>query len=144
MTSLVIEGCWALFTDGANIAEKGLWSWAPRGKRDGVAAPPRPATRTFGGGDVENGPRSRRYGFDYKACISVVNSAAGGLTVAAVLKFADAVLKGYATAISVILTGLFSMLFFGTTLSVEYALGMVNVFAAIVLYNVRNLDANAW
>ena len=71
------------------------------------------ATRTFGGGDVENGPRSRRYGFDYKACISVVNSAAGGLTVAAVLKFADAVLKGYATAISVILTGLFSMLFFG-------------------------------
>ena len=66
------------------------------------------------------------------------------MTVAAVLKFADAVLKGYATAISVILTGLFSMLFFGTTLSVEYALGMVNVFAAIVLYNVRNLDANAW
>lgn len=83
-------------------------------------------------------------GFDYKACISVFNSAAGGLTVAAVLKHADAVLKGYATAVSVVLTGLLSMLFFGTTLSVEYALGMVNVFAAIVLYNVRDLDAHAW
>jgi UDP-sugar transporter A1/2/3 len=83
-------------------------------------------------------------GFDYKACISVFNSAAGGLTVAAVLKYADAVLKGYATAVSVVLTGLLSMLFFGTTLSVEYALGMVNVFAAIVLYNVRDLDAHAW
>ena len=35
------------------------------------------------------------YGFDYKACIAAVNSAAGGLTVAAVLKYADAVLKGY-------------------------------------------------
>ena len=34
------------------------------------------------------------YGFDYKACIAAVNSAAGGLTVAAVLKYADAVLKG--------------------------------------------------
>merc|ERR1711924_474024 len=53
-------------------------------------------------------------GFDYKACISVFNSAAGGLTVAAVLKYADAVLKGYATAVSVVLTGLLSMLFFGT------------------------------
>ena len=84
------------------------------------------------------------YGFDYKACIAAVNSAAGGLTVAAVLKYADAVLKGYATAVSVVLTGLLSMLFFGTTLSVEYALGMVNVFAAIVLYNVRDLDAHAW
>ena len=83
-------------------------------------------------------------GFDYKACISVFNSAAaGGLTVAAVLKYADAVLKGYATAVSVVLTGLLSMLFFGTTLSVEYALGMVNVFAAIVLYNVRDLT-RAW
>jgi len=84
------------------------------------------------------------YGFDYKACISVFNSAAGGLTVAAVLKFADAVLKGYATAISVLLTGVLSMVFFGTTLSVEYALGMVNVLAAVVLYNARNLDVNAW
>ena len=60
------------------------------------------------------------------------------------LKFADAVLKGYATAVSVLLTGVLSMFFFGTTLSAEYALGMVNVLAAVVLYNARNLDVNAW
>ena len=35
-------------------------------------------------------------GFDWKALLAAVNSAAGGLTVAAVLKYADAVLKGYA------------------------------------------------
>lgn len=84
------------------------------------------------------------YGFDIKACVSVANSAAGGLTVAAVLKYADAVLKGYATAVSVLLTGTASMAIFGTTLSVEYCLGMVNVIAAVVLYNAKNLEANAW
>ena len=68
----------------------------------------------------------------------------GGLTVAAVLKFADAVLKGYATAISVLLTGVMSMLLFGTSLNAEYVLGMVNVLAAVILYNAKNLDANAW
>ena len=84
------------------------------------------------------------YGFDYKAMISVANSAMGGLTVAAVLKYADAVLKGYATAVSVLLTGVMSMLLFGTSLNVEYCLGMVNVLAAVILYNAKNLDANAW
>ena len=84
------------------------------------------------------------YGFDYKACIAAVNSAAGGLTVAAVLKYADAVLKGYATAISVLLTGVLSMVLFGTELSVEYALGMTNVLAAVFLYNDQDLEKHAW
>ena len=84
------------------------------------------------------------YGFDYKACIAAVNSAAGGLTVAAVLKYADAVLKGYATAISVLLTGVLSMVLFSTELSVEYALGMTNVLAAVFLYNAQDLEKHAW
>ena len=73
-----------------------------------------------------------------------INSAAGGLTVAAVLKYADAVLKGYATAISVLLTGVLSMVLFGTELSVEYALGMTNVLAAVFLYNAQDLEKHAW
>jgi hypothetical protein len=68
----------------------------------------------------------------------------GGLTVAAVLKYADAVLKGYATAISVLLTGVLSMVLFGTELSVEYALGMTNVLAAVFLYNAQDLEKHAW
>ena len=66
------------------------------------------------------------------------------LTVAAVLKYADAVLKGYATAISVLLTGVLSMVLFGTELSVEYALGMTNVLAAVFLYNAQDLEKHAW
>ena len=58
---------------------------------------------------------------------------------AAVLKYADAVLKGYATAISVLLTGVLSMVLVGTELSVEYALGMTNVLAAVFLYNAQLL-----
>ena len=83
-------------------------------------------------------------GFDWKALLAAVNSTAGGLTVAAVLKYADAVLKGYATAISVLLTGVLSMVLFGTELSVEYALGMSNVLVAVFLYNAQDLEKHAW
>jgi UDP-sugar transporter A1/2/3 len=38
------------------------------------------------------------HNFTHGAFVSVFNSAIGGLIVAAVLKFADSVLKGYATA----------------------------------------------
>ena len=55
------------------------------------------------------------YQFVYSA-FSVLNSAIGGLIVASVLKYAGSVLKGYATAMSVILTGILSMMLFNTIL----------------------------
>ena len=67
------------------------------------------------------------YGFNGAAYVSIFVSAIGGLIVAAVLKFADAVLKGYATAISVVLTGVLSMVLFGTQLNILYFLGIGNV-----------------
>mmetsp|Transcript_4133 Transcript_4133/g.13589 ORF Transcript_4133/g.13589 Transcript_4133/m.13589 type:complete len:410 (+) Transcript_4133:120-1349(+) len=84
------------------------------------------------------------YGFGWNAWLAVSMTALGGIAVAAVLKFADAILKGYATAISVVLTGLASHLLFGTTLNIEYGLGMVNVLAALILYNSTNLDMRAF
>mmetsp|Transcript_18146 Transcript_18146/g.33763 ORF Transcript_18146/g.33763 Transcript_18146/m.33763 type:complete len:86 (+) Transcript_18146:106-363(+) len=57
-----------------------------------------------------------------------------------VLKFADAVLKGYATAISVVLTGILSMVLFGTQLNVLYFLGIGNVICAVFLYSAKDLD----
>lgn len=79
--------------------------------------------------------------FDGFAFVAVINSGIGGLMVAAVLKFADSVLKGYATAVSVILSGVLSMLLFGTSLDMIYGLGIINVIAAVVLYNASDLDA---
>lgn len=75
------------------------------------------------------------YGFDLAAVMSVVSSALGGLIVAAVLKYADSVLKGYATAASVILTGWLSVVFFGTTLDLHFVLAMVTVICSIFLYS---------
>ena len=74
-------------------------------------------------------------GFDHRAVIAVVSSALGGLIVSAVLKYADSVLKGYATATSVILTGVLSALFFGTTLDLHFVLAVVNVCCSIALYS---------
>ena len=62
------------------------------------------------------------HNFSFGAVCTVLMSALGGLTVAAVLKYADSILKGYATALSVILTGVFSMILFGTQLNIIYAM----------------------
>lgn len=74
------------------------------------------------------------------AVASVCSSAFGGFIVAAVLKYADSVLKGYATAMSVILTGVLSMLLFGSSLTVIYFMGIINVVTAVILYNGKDLD----
>jgi len=80
------------------------------------------------------------YKFNIAAFISCLNSAIGGLIVAAVLKYADSVLKGYATACSVVITGILSKILFGTSLSVFYGIGLVNVVCAVILYNGFALD----
>ena len=71
--------------------------------------------------------------------IAVLSSALGGLIVSAVLKYADSVLKGYATSASVILTGLLSAAFFGTAIDLHFMLAVVNVTCSIALYG--NLGA---
>jgi len=78
--------------------------------------------------------------FNGGAFLTVFNSALGGLIVAGVLKYADSVLKGYATAVSVIATGILSMFFFGTKLHVVYFMGIVNVVISVLLYNGKNFD----
>jgi len=80
------------------------------------------------------------YNYDAAAAFSSLNSAVGGLIVAAVLKHADSVLKGYATAVSVVLTGTASKMLFGTELSLFYGMGMINVIIAVLLYNSSGLD----
>lgn len=80
------------------------------------------------------------HNFTFGAVLTVLMSALGGLTVAAVLKFADSILKGYATALSVILTGVLSMYLFGTELNIIYFMGVINVIVAVLLYNGKDLE----
>ncbi|KAL3933397.1 MAG: hypothetical protein SGBAC_010421 [Bacillariaceae sp.] len=80
------------------------------------------------------------HNFNFGAFLTVLNSAVGGLIVASVLKYADSILKGYSTAVSVIVTGMLSMVLFGTELHTVYFMGIVNVVVAVLLYNGKNLD----
>jgi len=76
-------------------------------------------------------------GFDRASCLAVCSSALGGLIVSAVLKYADSVLKGYATAASVIFTGLLSAALFGTELDGNFLVAAVIVTCSIVVYNTK-------
>ncbi|GFH53975.1 hypothetical protein CTEN210_10451 [Chaetoceros tenuissimus] len=80
------------------------------------------------------------HNYDIAAFCSSLNSAVGGLIVAAVLKFANSVLKGYATAVSVVLTTIASNIMFGTQMSLFFVMGSVNCCMAVLLYNASGLD----
>lgn len=84
------------------------------------------------------------WNYDGAAFFTSINSAVGGLIVAASLKFADSVLKGYASACSIILTGIVSSALFGTDIGVIYILGVTNVCIAVLLYNVDSSGLDAF
>jgi UDP-sugar transporter A1/2/3 len=156
--SLIVMGAWAIAKDFNAIMSNGLWhnvngaafvvsfvpSPNPTNERRGVHAPVYSHTNERGDAHIRM-YSCLTYTRTYTTIMNrqaIVNSALGGLTVAGVLKYADAVLKGYATAVSVILTGVISMMLFGTELGATYGLGMINVVLSITLYNAKGLDEN--
>lgn len=74
-------------------------------------------------------------GFDVLAWTVVVLKALGGLLVAAVVKYADNVLKTYATAIAIVLTCVISCVASRAAPSMVFLQGMAMVIASIFLYN---------
>ena len=66
--------------------------------------------------------------------ICFVNSV-GGLLVAATLKYADAILKCFASAVSIIVTSLIGYLFLGNNINLFSGLGMVTTVISILNYN---------
>ncbi len=83
------------------------------------------------------------HGFDAAAVFAVVSSALGGIIVSAVLKYADSVLKGYATAASVVLTGVLSAVFFGTAIDGWFVLSVIVVSGSIALYSKTSINLKA-
>jgi solute carrier family 35 (UDP-sugar transporter), member A1/2/3 len=88
---------------------------------------------------ASDGAKVREHGFLYgygPAVWSVVClQAAGGLLVAAVMKYADNILKGFATAMSIICSCLLSVLLFGFQPSGMFLSGASLVLGAIYLYS---------
>ena len=82
----------------------------------------------------------RRGGFHYWQGYSpfilalVTVHAAGGLLVAVVVKYADNILKGFATALAIVVSGVFASLFWSYSPTKAFLVGCSLVMASIVLY----------
>lgn len=75
------------------------------------------------------------HGFTIYAYGIVFLQAGGGMLVAAVIKYADNVLKGMATGVSVVTATFFSTFLFGTTLSGQFALGAGIILVSVYLFS---------
>lgn len=77
-------------------------------------------------------------GFTVQTWMSLMNNAYGGLLIAAVIKYADNILKNFSTSLSIVLTAILSMLLFDSSLSWTFILGTALVIHAVFLYG--NMD----
>lgn len=74
------------------------------------------------------------YGYDWFVWYLVILQALGGLLVAMVVKYADNILKGFATSLAIILSCAASILFFDFHLTGQFSIGTMFVIASIFLY----------
>ncbi|KAL0135299.1 nucleotide-sugar transporter-domain-containing protein [Mucor lusitanicus] len=77
-------------------------------------------------------------GYNALTWFVVVNQALGGLLVSLVVKYADNILKGFATSISIILSGIISFYLLDFQPSFLFITGTGVVIAATVLYGAHN------
>ena len=73
--------------------------------------------------------------FGVSAWATVLTQVIGGLLTALVIKYADNILKGFATSLSIVISSLASMALFHFQLSVTFALGSLVVLIATWMYN---------
>ena len=73
-------------------------------------------------------------GFDWMTWLVVGLEAFGGIVVALVIKYADTILKNFATAVSIVTSTVVSFFFFGFEVKGLFILGSVLVMFAIYLY----------
>lgn len=75
------------------------------------------------------------HGFNFWTWVLVILQAGGGLLVAAVIKYADNVLKGLATGVSVVLSSGLSMLLFSTPLGMKFVIGGCLILTAVWFFS---------
>uniref|UniRef100_A0A2K5F785 Solute carrier family 35 member A2 n=1 Tax=Aotus nancymaae TaxID=37293 RepID=A0A2K5F785_AOTNA len=88
---------------------------------------------------------SRGFFFGYTPAVwgVVLNQAFGGLLVAVVVKYADNILKGFATSLSIVLSTVASIRLFGFHVDPLFALGAGLVIGAVYLYSLPRGAAKA-
>lgn len=75
-------------------------------------------------------------GYDWLTWVVVGNQALGGLLVAIVVKYADNILKGFATSLSIIVSGVISFYLFDFQPTAPFILGALIVMVSSYLYGI--------
>ncbi|KAK7082777.1 hypothetical protein SK128_016491 [Halocaridina rubra] len=75
------------------------------------------------------------FGYDGYVTYLVVLNATGGLLVAMVVKYADNILKGFATSLAIVLSTIASVFMFGFVITFQFAIGTALVIGSIFLYS---------
>lgn len=75
------------------------------------------------------------FGYDLFIYYLIVLQAGGGLIVAMVVKYADNILKGFATSLAIIISCIVSIYLFDFQLTFQFALGGFLVICSIFIYN---------
>jgi len=75
------------------------------------------------------------FGFNGIAFAVVLNQAFGGLLIAVVIKYADNIVKGFATSIAIIVSTVMSVVFFGFQIQTSFVVGAALVISAVYLYS---------
>lgn len=74
------------------------------------------------------------HGFNKWAVANILLQAVGGLLVAYVVKYTDNIVKGFATALSIVMSLLLSCLFYGVMPASSFLFGVLLVILAFLLY----------
>ncbi|KAG0068269.1 hypothetical protein BGZ93_008652 [Podila epicladia] len=74
-------------------------------------------------------------GYDMLVVTAIACQSAGGLIVAVVVKYADNILKGFATSISIVISAIASVAIFGSKIGSIFMFGTVLVLGATYLYS---------
>ena len=74
-------------------------------------------------------------GYDWVVWIVILLQSFGGLMVAVVVKYADNILKGFATSAAIIISCIASMYFFDFALSWQFTIGATLVMTSVYLYS---------
>ena len=80
------------------------------------------------------------FGYDLFVIYLITLNAMGGLLVAVVVKYADNILKGFATSLAIIITCITSVFLFGFNISLQFAAGACLVIGSIFLYAPPTID----
>jgi UDP-sugar transporter A1/2/3 len=74
------------------------------------------------------------HGYNWTVWVAVMLNSLGGLVVAMVVKYADNVVKGFATSISILMTCIISYFLFGFIINGQFLLGAIIVLYSTYLY----------